>query len=516
MHKIKIIYRWLKFKLQAIAPGIYNVLNKHKEGVKYIIAGGVAAVINLSFLYIFTDILHIWYVLSAVLAFIIALCASFSLHKFWTFRENSIERLKGQAIFYIFLSFINLTLNAILIYIMVDIFKLWYMLAQFIIMIAIAVMSFIINKKITFQKQMSNSKKNILIATGIYPPDIGGPATYLSRLHKELAQFGYKIVILTYADTNAATEHKHSVSRHHNALVRYWYYFLYLWKIAKHNDIIFAQDLVSTGLPAGLVKLLRPNLKLVVRIGGDFLWEKSYNKGWTTQTLDKYYKQHKNIIEKFYLMIYKFVLRQCDSVIFSTHWQKNIYEKYIKSGKTKYGVVENAFPSIDEIRPIEYIHDILFVGRLIKLKNIERIAQVAASLQLKFTIIGDGPLKEKISNMDNVIFLDKMSEQDVLQEMAKSRVVVVPAASEVSPNTVLECIKLKKPVLVTKYCGYYDKYKDQLLFIDPFNAEDIKYKLQFLLNDASYVDYIKKIHEINDDRNFINVANEFNKLFINM
>ena len=38
----------------------------------------------------------------------------------------------------------------------------------------------------------------ILIATGIYPPDIGGPATYSKLLKEELSKRGLKVDILTY------------------------------------------------------------------------------------------------------------------------------------------------------------------------------------------------------------------------------------------------------------------------------------------------------------------------------
>jgi len=40
----------------------------------------------------------------------------------------------------------------------------------------------------------------ILIATGIFPPDIGGPATILGALAKSLEENGLEIRILTYSD----------------------------------------------------------------------------------------------------------------------------------------------------------------------------------------------------------------------------------------------------------------------------------------------------------------------------
>ena len=38
----------------------------------------------------------------------------------------------------------------------------------------------------------------ILVATGIYPPDIGGPATQIEYLASDLAKAGLTVTVLTY------------------------------------------------------------------------------------------------------------------------------------------------------------------------------------------------------------------------------------------------------------------------------------------------------------------------------
>ena len=44
--------------------------------------------------------------------------------------------------------------------------------------------------------------KKICIITGIFPPRIGGPATFLSRLALALIEKGYSIKVITYGDDN--------------------------------------------------------------------------------------------------------------------------------------------------------------------------------------------------------------------------------------------------------------------------------------------------------------------------
>ena len=46
----------------------------------------------------------------------------------------------------------------------------------------------------------------ILIATGIYPPDIGGPATYSSLLVRELTARGHFVDVVTYGPAGVSRE----------------------------------------------------------------------------------------------------------------------------------------------------------------------------------------------------------------------------------------------------------------------------------------------------------------------
>jgi putative flippase GtrA len=57
--------------------------------VKYVVSGGSAAIVDIVALYVFTDLFGIWYILSAILAFISAFFVSFLLQKYWTFKDNS-------------------------------------------------------------------------------------------------------------------------------------------------------------------------------------------------------------------------------------------------------------------------------------------------------------------------------------------------------------------------------------------------------------------------------------------
>ncbi|MFH0955625.1 MAG: GtrA family protein [Candidatus Falkowbacteria bacterium] len=129
-----------------------NLLLKYKQVIKYLIAGGTAAFTDLSLLYILTDILGIWYLISACLAFAVAFFVSFFLQKFWTFRDADKEIMYKQMGVYLAVALANLALNGALMYVFVDGFKIWYMLAQFIISGLIATESYLVYKIFIFNK----------------------------------------------------------------------------------------------------------------------------------------------------------------------------------------------------------------------------------------------------------------------------------------------------------------------------------------------------------------------------
>jgi len=124
---------------------------KRKQIIKYIISGGTAAAVNLGLLYFFTAVLNLWYLLSSVLAFIVSFLVSFFLQKFWTFGDSKKDIIYKQMAVYLFITLINLGINTASMYILVDYFKVWYMLSQFIVSASIALWSFMVYKFFVFK-----------------------------------------------------------------------------------------------------------------------------------------------------------------------------------------------------------------------------------------------------------------------------------------------------------------------------------------------------------------------------
>lgn len=120
----------------------------HTKLVRFVIAGGSATAVNLGILFILTHFLGIWYLLSSIIAFLCAFTVSFSLQKFWTFRDHIKEDMHKQASLF-FLSMIGgIIANTLILYFLVEYQHFHYLLAQMISGIIIAVANFLIYGKI--------------------------------------------------------------------------------------------------------------------------------------------------------------------------------------------------------------------------------------------------------------------------------------------------------------------------------------------------------------------------------
>jgi len=488
---------------------MFNLLQKYKQIIKYLIVGGTAALVDLVLLYILTDILGIWYLTSASLAFIVAFFVSFFLQKFWTFRDTDKEKMYKQLGIYLAVALINLLINAGLMYILVDGFKAWYILAQIIASGLIAIESYFIYNFFIFNNKSAplNGKIKILIATGIYPPDIGGPATYAYNLSRELKKLGCEVKIITYGKGGAdEPADVIFVDKNKNIFSRYFNFFWQANKLAPWADIVYTLDLISAGLPAVVAAKLK-NKKVVFRTGGDFLWEKAYRNGWTDVFLSRYYEQKKTAKEKFLMYFCRWLLKKIDLIIFSTKLQADIYEKYYGVFPQKIKILANALPAIKVEADSQFKNSVVFAGRLIQFKNLERLIRVFSKIQQSGTellLFGDGPeeknLQKIISGLgaqNKIKLMGAVDHKKLMGIIAGCRFFVLPSLTEISPNLALECVGLAKPVVLTKENGLDGEITKHLLTIDPLSEEDIKKKIEYLLNDDNLSAYASRLKELN-------------------
>lgn len=109
---------------------------------RYLIAGGAATATNFFILILLTEYVGIWYLASSSIAFICGITISFTLQKWWTFSEFSTDLIPTQALYYLVVTLVGLGINAIILFVLVDVFNMWYVVAQLLVSAIIAPVSF--------------------------------------------------------------------------------------------------------------------------------------------------------------------------------------------------------------------------------------------------------------------------------------------------------------------------------------------------------------------------------------
>ena len=499
------IYKNCKDFFRSLAPGVYDKIEKYKLIIKYIISGGTAALVDLSLLYVFTDLFGIWYITSASLAFLVAYFVSFSLQKFWTFRDNGREKIYRQMFLYFIVGVVNLLLNAGGMYLLVDKFGVMYILAQIIMGALLGFSSFLIYRFIIFEKKKIEAKREkegglkILIATGIFPPDIGGPATYVRTLYEELPKLGLEIKVVTYSDqiTNKTQNPKSkifNISRKQNILFRYWKYFWRVWRLAKWADIVYVQGPVSEGLPSWLACRLRGR-KYVLKVVGDYAWEQGQQRFGVNDLLNDFQIKKYGWRVELMRKIQKLVARGACKTITPSQYLKRIITKWgVKENKIK--VIYNSAKEINLSIGKEAARRnldlggniILSVGRLVPWKGFFLLIDLMPELlrenpDFKLIIAGAGPEKEKleerIKNLKiegKVILTGGLGQQELWEYMLAADIFLLNTGYEGLPHVVIEAMQLGLPVITTDIGGNPEVVENNKtgLLIDYNNKDQIK------------------------------------------
>jgi len=141
-------------------PKIYDLCERYKSFIKFFIAGCFAGGSDLVFLFIFHGLFHWGLVLSSSLAFILAFAVSFTLQKFWTFRDYSHNQVARQLSVYFINALVGLYLNGYFMHLLVNRFGVWYILSQIIVNLTLAVWNFIVYKFVVFKVKQNKSDEN--------------------------------------------------------------------------------------------------------------------------------------------------------------------------------------------------------------------------------------------------------------------------------------------------------------------------------------------------------------------
>lgn len=361
----------------------------------------------------------------------------------------------------------------------------------------------------------------ILLATGIFPPDIGGPALYSQKLAEEFSRRGLEVRVVTYGKKFSRTDVYlvTGISRWWPFGLRQLIYLLKLLNQTRKSDVILAFDSLGAGLPAVLGgKIL--GKKVIIRLGGDFLWEKFIEASGEKVALTEFYE--KKIYKEFSLLhrLISFTLRQA-AVVFTTKFQKDLFVPHYGLNPNKVLVRENVFVK-NSSPPVASNNSktILWAGRFLKLKNLDFLLKVFKKLlvydkNLVLELAGEGSERkalqltaDNLQLANNVRFLGKLNEAVLKEKIENAYFCVLPSLSEVSPNFALHCLGLNKPIILTQETGIKEQFPG-LMYADPKKEDSFFTASLRLLDKNVYVNYQKFISEIYYQKTWQDLADEY-------
>lgn len=122
-----------------------------KHAFKYYLVGASGILVNLGILFVLTEYVGVWYLLSSGIAIYVSITSNFLLNKAWTFRDTVIKQ-RGFLMYgkFIGVSLIGMGIQLGFNYIFVEKLSVYYLLAALISIVIASSVNFVLNRRLTF------------------------------------------------------------------------------------------------------------------------------------------------------------------------------------------------------------------------------------------------------------------------------------------------------------------------------------------------------------------------------
>lgn len=140
-------------KIQSIFKGKTN--NTLHQLFRYTFVGGLAFLVDFGTLYFLTEFFHIHYLVSAGIAFIFGLTVNYFLSILWVFSSRTMENRLLEFFLFALIGLVGLGLTELFLWILTDIFLIYYLLSKIITTIIVYFWNFFVRKLMLFNKQYS-------------------------------------------------------------------------------------------------------------------------------------------------------------------------------------------------------------------------------------------------------------------------------------------------------------------------------------------------------------------------
>lgn len=296
--------------------------------------------------------------------------------------------------------------------------------------------------------------KSILILSGIFPPDSGGPAKFASTFQNWLVQNKIKATVLSLTDgpTQKIFSNESAlvrVSRRNNLLIRIVSSIFWLSKLQKRHSAIIANGLF---IEIALLSFFK-NFQYSVKIPGDIVWERARNSGLTIRNIEDFQDQKLNIKYRIFRFLFTKSITGAEQVIVPSKQLGTLCRKWgVKDERITivHNSVDTSLFSPDSSTHKKY--DVISVSRLVKWKCVDEVIRACASVNASLLIVGTGPeesqLRELVADLKTqVIFAGDVPQMDLPNLFRQAKIFVLNSSFEATSYSLLEARSCGLPSL---------------------------------------------------------------------
>ena len=312
----------------------------------------------------------------------------------------------------------------------------------------------------------------ILITVGIYPPDIGGPASFVPKIANLLSQNNYEVTVICLSDNSLQDNETYKVKRvlrNQNLLIRWLKTIILIVFNGRNAECIFVNGLPMESYIANI--FLRK--KIVRKIVGDWAWERGRNKGLIEDSFDEFQLNSHNL----HLEIAKFsrgwTATKADIVITPSRHLSNVVKNWgVKEDKLKVIYNGTRITNNEFSKSNNKIIKLITVGRLAPWKNVNTIIEAVhllknQDLKINLIIVGSGPedsdLKKQVNNLNltnEVIFTGQKKYSDIKEYYKSADIYIQASGYEGLPHVLLEAINFDLAIISTPIGGTNEILQD--------------------------------------------------------
>jgi glycosyltransferase involved in cell wall biosynthesis len=310
------------------------------------------------------------------------------------------------------------------------------------------------------------SKSGVCLVSGIYPPDKGGPAQFVSSYSDWLEKKGIPATILSFTDNSDFFTHQSLkticlISRQRNIASRFLKSLREISNLSKQNTLLVNGMFVEIGFLS-----LFKKFDYIAKVPGDIVWERARNQGETNVDIDSYQGQE-NLSKRFMRFFFLRSLQKAREVISPSHHLADLIESWGVS-RQKIAIVRNS-ADLSLFSPLEasasFQYDLLTICRLTPWKGVDEIISEAASRNLSLCVIGSGPDSERLKSLARehkvkADFLGGVPQSELSKYLNSSQFFILNSSYEGSPHALIEAMAAGSLVIARDSSGTKELVND--------------------------------------------------------